>query len=237
MNSKLQNFFSNLFNSLWERKKAFTSVFFMVMAVSYGFLVIIDFVPEAPAEETVLEVEVKTETDEINAEGDFEMVADRGDLPKSAQPERIIFDKLGTDVAIFNPNTLDIDALDQVLLNGVVRHPLSADFVNIGNILIFGHSSYLPHVVNNNFQAFNGVQDLVWGDRIRLQSADWEYHYRIDRIYQAKASEDAVTNQRGTATLTIVTCNSFATTDDRYIIEATLIGEVYWPTNQLSFGS
>ena len=198
------------------------------MIISYQFLVIIDFVPEPPSEEVLPTVLPTTVADasinEVVTENEAEITTPK-DPTLSAKPERIIVDRLGIDVAVFNPDTLDMSALDEVLLNGVARHPLSADFVNQGNILIFGHSSYLPHVFNSNFQAFNGVQDLTWGDRIRLQSADSEYQYRVDRVYQVKATETAIENGRDRSMLTIITCNSFATTDDRYVIEATLVSE------------
>ena len=64
-----------------------------MMAISYGFLVLIDFVPETPTAEvteTVLEAEVEPETDEINAEDDFETIAQNDNRPKSPLPEQLL---------------------------------------------------------------------------------------------------------------------------------------------------
>jgi LPXTG-site transpeptidase (sortase) family protein len=104
-----------------------------------------------------------------------------------------------------------------------VRHPDSADFKNVGNIFILGHSSYLPNVVNKSFQAFNGIQKMTWGDKIRLQSADTEYIYRVEKVYKTKASDAVVPPTPGKARLTLATCNSFGSKDDRFVVEAVLI--------------
>ena len=78
-------------------------------------------------------------------------------------------------------------------------------------------------MINKNFQDFNGIQKLKWGDTIRLQSKDTEYVYRVDRVYQAKASDATVAMQNVQAKLTLATCNSFATKDDRFIVESSLV--------------
>ncbi|MEZ4200358.1 MAG: hypothetical protein R3B69_02055 [Candidatus Paceibacterota bacterium] len=53
---------------------------------------------------------------------------------------------LGRTVPVLNPASRSVAVLDEALLSGVVRHPDSADFSEPGNILILGHSSYLPNV-------------------------------------------------------------------------------------------
>ena len=86
-----------------------------------------------------------------------------------------------------------------------------------------GHSSYLPNVFNKNFQAFNGIQKLVWGDEIRLQSDGFEYVYRVDTVRKEKSTNAVVPYTWGTAKLTLVTCNSFASKEDRFVVVATLV--------------
>ncbi|MEZ4200359.1 MAG: hypothetical protein R3B69_02060 [Candidatus Paceibacterota bacterium] len=39
-----------------------------------------------------------------------------------------------------------------------------------------------------NFQAFNGLQELTWGDEIRVTSGDTAYVYQVDRVYKASAT-------------------------------------------------
>ncbi len=220
------NSFDELYRLLVLRKVPFLIVFFIVTFISYAALYAIDFIPE-PIE--------ATNSDSKSAQ--IEPVTPAGVTPtkpveasaavvnaNATQPIKIIFDSLdGKQVKVLNPTSRDVAALDQALLSGVVRHPDSADFKNVGNIFILGHSSYLPNVINKNFQAFNGIQKLTWGDTIRLQSSDTEYVYRVEKVYKTTASEAVVQPTPGKATLTLATCNSFGTKDDRFIIEATLV--------------
>lgn len=205
------------------RKGAFFAAFFVIMLISYGFLVIIDFVPE-PIEGETSEQEAE-ETDESSDEaqgGEEEMpVIERE--PVAPLPISITIDDLDRTVTVLNPASDSLAEMDAALTKGVIRHPASADFNDEGNILILGHSSYLPTVFNKNYQAFNGLENLAWGDIIRLHSEDAEYIYRVERVYEAKASELVVPNTRGAARLTLATCDVLGAKEDRFIVEAVLI--------------
>lgn len=207
-----------LYTQIMARKGVFLSVFFIVMLVSYGFLVMIDFVPEPVSTEQTEESEGEEMRNSEDAEQNEEPREEVAPFPAT-----IHIDALDRVVKVMNPTSRAIEDLDAALLEGVVRHPDSADFNDPGNIFILGHSSYLPTVFNKNFQAFNGIQDLSWGDTIRLRSADTEYIYRVERVYEAKASDVVVPNSRGEAKLTLATCDTFGAKEDRFIVEATLI--------------
>ena len=198
-------------------------VFFIIVLSTYAVLYAVDFIPEpitSVSEEDSAEVsEEAAEVEEVR-----NVTASQEEIePISALPNKIIFDSLDKEVKVLNPQSREVADLDAALLSGVVRHPDSATLTDKGNVFILGHSSYLPNVLNKNFQAFNGVQDLVWGDLIRVQSEDTEYVYRVQRVYQAKASDVVVPHTPGKAQLTLATCNSFGSKDDRYIVEANLI--------------
>lgn len=223
-------------DSILDRKLAFIGVFFVVFTVSFAILYAFDFYPELVSKDNfepdkVSEVEEGDEifTDEenvsassvINDELEKTEVVFTGD----ELPRKLILDSLDREIDVLNPKSRLITELDAALLNGVVRHPDSATFNNEGNIFILGHSSYLPQVFNKNFQAFNGIQDLEWGDTIRMQSADTEYVYRVDKVYHAKANELTVPIADTGPKLTLATCNSFGSKDDRYIVESTLISK------------
>lgn len=197
-------------SSTLEERVVFFFVCMGVIAITYGALYAFDFLPEKPSTDVVSEQQ----------EDDVEAVAAVID----PLPVKIIFDSLDNkEITILNPQSDDVATLDAALLSGVVRHPGSADFKTIGTIVILGHSSYLPVVHNKNFQAFNGIQKLVWGDIIRLRSSDTEYVYSVDRQYKAKATDAEIALEKGVAKLTLATCNSFGTKDDRFVVEATLI--------------
>jgi LPXTG-site transpeptidase (sortase) family protein len=228
------------YSSPAEKRLVFIFVFVGVLALTYAFFYSIDFLPEKPDTATsspkVAALEVgsvpTTLSPLVNEEEDTEPVIEHrahdGEEPHEGSidpyPVRIVFDDLdGRTITVRNPESRSIEALDTALLSGVVRHPDSADFARPGTIFLFGHSSYLPNVINKNFQAFNGIQKMTWGDMIRLQSSDTEYVYRVDRVYEASALEAEVKIETGKAKLVLVTCDSFGAKSDRFVVEATLI--------------
>jgi LPXTG-site transpeptidase (sortase) family protein len=233
-----------------EERLVFFLVFVGILALTYGFLFLIDFLPEKPEAKADQSSLTSSSRDSETLGNSLQGGAiagtriDVGNAPRTTgesdsadtayersgdidpYPMRIIFDALeGRTVPVQNPQSRSIEALDTALLSGVVRHPDSADFERIGTIFLFGHSSYLPNVMNKNFQAFNGIQKMTWGDTIRLQSSDTEYVYRVDRVYEASANDAEVKIETGKAKLTLVTCDSFGAKSDRFVVEATLIEE------------
>jgi LPXTG-site transpeptidase (sortase) family protein len=219
-----------LFATTREQYVVFFLVFMGVFTLTYGALFAVDFLPEKPADDEMrtqlagaTTSSVTEDVNIMNLESDTTAL-----IPATLvdpYPTRILFESLNREVTVVNPKSDAIAALDTALLSGVVRHPDSADFVNRGTIFLFGHSSYLPNVINKNFQAFNGIQNLAWGDVIRLRSSDTEYVYRVDRVYKVGATSAEVKIETGKPKLTLVTCNSFGSKDDRFVVEATLVEE------------
>ncbi len=201
-----------------EQRVVFLLVAMGILTLTYGFLFAIDFLPEKP-EATVEGATIADDQEPLEEEVVEDAVVD-----VDPYPVRIIFDTIGErSLTVLNPESHSIEVLDEALLSGAVRHPDSADFENEGTIFLFGHSSYLPHVINKNFQAFNGIQKLEWGDTIRLQSSNMEYVYRVDSVREASALDAEVEIGMGEAKLTLVTCDSFGSQSDRFIVEATLV--------------
>ena len=215
----LARIFNEVYFEIKVRKVPFVLVFFFVVLATYAVLFGIDFIPEpVAAPKTTTEQSKEVEKPTVQAP----VAAVKKEI--APVPLKIKFDSLNNKVVtVSNPTSRVVADLDTALLAGAVRHPDSADFAHPGNIFILGHSSYLPTVFNKNFQAFNGIQNLVWGDTIRLYSADTEYIYRVQKVYKAKASDVVVPQTPGKAQLTLATCNSFATKNDRFIVEAALI--------------
>jgi LPXTG-site transpeptidase (sortase) family protein len=210
--------FNQLFEQIWAVKTKFLVVFFVIFTISYLILSAVDFLPE-PVEEVEVKAEAtmaqNNEQPEFENEGTVTIVEETNVLPLEIKIE-----KLGKTVTVLNPESRSIADLDNALLNGVVRHPDSATLAQNGNVFILGHSSYLPNVFNPNFQAFNGIQDLVWGDMIEVKSENNVYIYRVEKVYRANAQDITVPIAGEEKLLTIATCNSFGSVDDRYIVEA-----------------
>lgn len=218
-------------DEVWERKASFFLMFFIVFSLSYLFLLAIDFVPEKPQEQMAEEASSATADEEVpssaepsldpeNTDTEVETIVGSGDNSISIYPESLIIEQLGRRVSVLNPQSRLVTDLDNALLEGVVRHPDSVTLGKPGTVFILGHSSYLPTVFNKNFQALNGIQNLAWGDTIKLVSGDVTYEYQVDKVYQARAQEVTVPIDGEESRLVLATCNSFGSVDDRYIVEA-----------------
>lgn len=218
---------SQLVDALILRKVSFVVTFFVIFFLSYAFLAWIDFLPEPIVDNKANSVNETAKESALLLGTTKETVSTSSILVTKETtplyPDTIIIDKLKRTIPVQNPNSRKIADLDAALLYGVVRHPDSATLEQKGTVFVLGHSSYLPTVLNHNFQAFNGIQNLVFGDTIRLQSGEVEYTYRVDRVYRAKASDVTVPIAGDSHRLVLATCNSFGTTDDRYIVEAGLL--------------
>lgn len=204
---------------IWQRKIPFFIVFFVATLLTLTFLTAVGFVPEAQDEDAAEDDAVRVTAEEIPE------VVPAEPIVIDPYPTKIIFDALEREVPVLNPASAEIAELDAALLEGAVRHPDSADFSEPGNVFILGHSSYLPNVFNRNYQAFNGIQELEKGDTIRLQSGNAEFTYVVDKVFMARASDVVVPMTPGKAKLTLATCNSFGTKDDRFVVEASLVSE------------
>ena len=137
---------------------------------------------------------------------------------------RIVAKSIGLDKTVANPESTDVDVLDGFLLKGTVRYPTSALLGTSGTVLIFGHSSYLPIVNNQNFKAFNGIQNLKVGETVSVYSATAEYRYAVTSVRLANATEDVIELPATGKFLTLVTCDSFGKKTDRFVVMAEFKG-------------
>lgn len=213
---------NTIVNRLLNRRFAFLAVFFVVFSASYLLLLALDFVPE-PVDKAI-ETKEKVKTDhQIRQSAEEETVPEVVVVPTS-YPEQIYIEKLDKSIPVLNPTSREVVDLDRALLSGTVRHPDSAMLGQQGTVFILGHSSYLPTVFNQNFKAFNGIQNLEWGDTIEVTSDDSVYLYRVDKVYRAEAGELIVPIAGDKNKLTLATCDSFGDSSARFIVEASQIG-------------
>ena len=142
----------------------------------------------------------------------------------SELPMKIEIEKIGLVATIANPETTNVEVLDKGLLKGAVRYPTSAKLGEAGNVVLFGHSSYLPVVGNQAYKTFNGIQKLVAGDVITVYSADTAYTYRVRDVSKESAASDAGINLAVTnRVLTLATCDSFGKKSDRFVVTADFV--------------
>jgi Sortase (surface protein transpeptidase) len=191
------------------RKWSFLAVFGLVFFASYGTLVVLDLVPDAK--------DAQNPTTTLSASAVQAVVA----APEL--PTKIDIPSINLSVSVSNPNSTKVEILDNALLKGAVRYPSSSKLGEAGNVIIFGHSSYLPIVNNPAFKAFDGIQNLKEGDHITVTGSGHTYVYAVETVVKADAEADAIPLNVAGSKLTLATCNSFGTKSDRFVVTANLV--------------
>jgi len=187
-----------------------------VFALLTLFLVAVDFIPEP----------VATDGPEITVVATASAgatVPEQPAIPESPDPVRIVIEDIGVDTSVTNPASTDIAVLDRALLAGAVRYPGSGALGADANVLIFGHSSYLPVVKNKAYQAFNELQKLTPGARIMVYSDSHRYTYEVDTIRLANAEDTLIEFTASEPRLTLATCNTFGAKQERWVVAAGLV--------------
>lgn len=195
----------------WAKKWSFLAAFLVVFFVTFTTLAAFDLVPEAPT---------KVASDTTVPSG---ALAAGVALAAPEKPVRIVVPAIDLDVAIKNPESTNVAVLDEALLTGAVRYPTSAELGEDGNVILFGHSSYLPIVQNEAFKAFNEIQDLKKGDRITVYGETAVFVYAVTDVASADAEEAAIPLTAEGRILTLATCDSFGKKTDRFIVTAELV--------------
>jgi LPXTG-site transpeptidase (sortase) family protein len=207
----------------------FAIIFLAIFFISFWILFTLDVVPE-PKEmhADVSMVEVLPDVSLVQTAAISGVVSSASVLTQTFEqngvlPEALRIPSLNMEIKVLNPNTTSLTELDAALLKGAVRYPGSAQLLEEGNVIIFGHSSYLPVVHNPLFKAFNGVQKLPVGAVITVESADVVYEYQVTIVWRAKATTDKIPLSVSGKRLTLITCDSFRSEDDRFVIEADFV--------------
>ena len=138
-------------------------------------------------------------------------------------PVKIVIPSINLEATIANPTTADADVLDADLLKGAVRYPTSAKLGEDGNMVLFGHSSYLPVVHNLAYKTFDGIQNLTAGKVVTVYSADTAYTYRVRTVTKESATTAGIPLQVSGRVLTLSTCDSFGEKTDRFVVVADFV--------------
>lgn len=142
-------------------------------------------------------------------------------VPES--PLKIEIPAISLAAPIANPTALDVETLDRGLLSGAVRYPTSAKLGETGNVVLFGHSSYLPIVRNQAYKTFNGIQKLSKGDEISVYSLERAYTYRVRSVAKESANDAGIPLSVAGRVLTLSTCDSFGAKTDRFVVVADFV--------------
>jgi len=192
------------------RKWSFLAVFVLVLFITTSIASALDILPDPQAKVA----DAKPATLAASP-----LVA----ISASESPTKIVIPSIGLSTTVSNPASTDIEVLDKALLKGAVRYPSSSNLGEAGNVIIFGHSSYLPIVNNKAFKTFDGIQKLKQGDRIEVTGSGHTYVYAVDTVEKENTSEGAIPLNVQGSKLTLATCDSFGEKSDRFVVTATLI--------------
>jgi len=204
----------------YARKWAFFGLAFLAFLMSVVTLGRLDLLPDAPADAQVAAVDAGVVSFDASPSAATTSVA----VATPEAPVKISIPTINLSATISNPVSTDIDVLDNALLTGAVRYPTSAELGQEGNVILFGHSSYLPIVNNKAYKTFDGIQNLKVGDRITVSSGTTAYTYAVTSVQkESAASEDGIALTSTGHTLTLATCNSFGTKSDRFVVSADLV--------------
>ena len=191
----------------YARKWSFLGLFAVVFLVSVIVLGTSGLLPEVSSEN-----KSKTTSTVVQSQMTAEL------------PTRIEIPKINLSAVVVNPTITTVAVLDKELLKGAVRYPTSAKLGEDGNVVLFGHSSYLPVVGNQAYKTFNEIQKLVEGDMITVYSSGTTYTYRVRSTTKEKADDTtAIPLSIAGKVLTLVTCNSFAAKEDRFVVTADFV--------------
>lgn len=198
---------------------AFALSFLGIFTIVFVSFLLLDFVPDSMSVAPHVDTSTATTSQQTSSS------PTTGDT--SGLPIRISINAISLKADISNPATTSVSVLDEALLRGAVRYPTSASLGQEGTVLLFGHSSYLPIVHNQAYKAFDGIQNLHVGDSISVYSAGNEYRYSVTGVRTANVG-DADTNTielpRTGKHLILITCDSFGTKSDRFVVSADLEG-------------
>ncbi len=212
-----------------ERKWSFLAVFIVVLIVTVSICSATGFIPDPVSASTASSTpSTNVETSPLVASaitGNGTAAPLNGQINMSGDlPVHIIIPSIGVNATVANPDTLDVNALDNYLSYGAARYPTSATLGEQGNMILFGHSSYLPIVYNKAYKTFDGIQNLKPGDQIDVYSTTKEYVYSVDTEQKESETSDSIPLTDTGYTLTLSTCDSFTVKTDRFIVTATLVG-------------
>jgi LPXTG-site transpeptidase (sortase) family protein len=202
-------------NEIAERPFAFSFAFLAFFVIALAFLTAVGATPN-PLDQTADQNDQAPALSQVAA------------TPQNPEPPvRVVAKDIGLNIQVVNPTSTDIDMLDTALTQGAVHYPTSAELGVNGTVLLFGHSSYLPVVYHQYYKTFDGIQNLKTGETISVYSGTTEYRYQVEGVRVAD-STDSNDNQipllSDNKYLTLVTCDSFASKSNRFIVTANYVG-------------
>jgi LPXTG-site transpeptidase (sortase) family protein len=203
---------------LWRYRFSFTIAATLSTACLYFLLYGIGFVPQTFQYRSAQSAQAQTATTTAT-KPNIDSLESTPARPKHELPKEVTIPSVGIDTEINNPASRQIGILNSYLDRGAVRYPQSGHPGN-GNLFLFGHSTSHDTVWNQAYKTFNGLEDVSVGEKIIVRTDTGNYHYRITSREIKENSDAYVPLEVDKDMLTISTCDSFGSKEDRVVVQA-----------------
>jgi LPXTG-site transpeptidase (sortase) family protein len=140
-------------------------------------------------------------------------------------PDRIRIASLGIDAPIIYAETVDEDAFQRALQDGVVHYPGTAMPGENGNAYYFGHSSDFPTAPGDYKTVFALLPQIEIGAVIEVSNAAGQvYRYKVDGKRPVESTDLSVLAQdESKKQLSVQTSYPIGTALRRYVVTSSLI--------------
>lgn len=201
---------------LWRYRFSFTFAATFISACLYLLFFAVGFVPQSfqyssgqpPQAQAAAATEVDITT--------LESMPER---PKHELPNRVTVPAVGIDTTILHPASRQTSVLNNYLNRGAVRYPQSG-YPGNGNLFLFGHSTSHETVWNQAYKTFNKLEDVNAGDEITVRTDSGVFYYEVGQKQIKENSQAYVPLNVDKNMLTISTCDSFGSKEDRVVVRA-----------------
>lgn len=203
---------------VWRRRFFITAGITVIGFFAYFILFGLGVIPASLRYQPAQQSPAKPADTVANLE-QLETVADQ---PKQAHPTRITASTVGIDTRIQNPTSQRPAVLNDYLAESAVRYPASG-YPGNGNMFVFGHSTGRDTVWNQAYKTFNRLENLAVGDEVVVHTESGKFHYTVRSVTFKEDSQAYVPFGTDENLLTIATCDSFGSKEDRVVVRAEFV--------------
>ncbi len=201
---------------LWRHRFTFTAAATIAAACLYFLFYGFGLVPQALQHQPKQTAQAQTSTSSQTSIQDLESVSTR---PEHELPNRVTIPSVSIDAEIHNPASRQTRILNNYLNQGAVRYPQSG-YPGNGNLFLFGHSTGRQTVWNQAYKTFNNLEDVTEGDQIIVHTDAGDFYYEVNAKEMKENSRAYVPLEVDRDMLTISTCDSFGSREDRIVVRA-----------------
>jgi LPXTG-site transpeptidase (sortase) family protein len=127
-------------------------------------------------------------------------------LPVKSVPDSITIPAIGISAPIVTTQSTDVDAVHALLDTGVVLYPGSADFGQMGETIILGHSAPPGWPTIKYDWVFSKIENLKAGDKINITYSNKNYSFTVAKTKVLDRGQEVPSSIATANTLALVSC-------------------------------